>query len=64
MSVTIDCGEGKHTVCSGSGTQPYLIPQEAGPRFFCGCPCHHGGEGVPCSDPVHNDGKVAPDDNT
>lgn len=48
VSVTIDCGEGKHEVCSGSGDQPYLIPQDAGPRFECGCPCHHGGIGVPC----------------
>lgn len=41
MSITIDCGEGKHKTCSGSGTQPYLIPQEAGDRFYCGCSCHH-----------------------
>lgn len=40
MSRTIDCGEGKHDVCSGSGTQPYLIPQEAGKEFSCECPCH------------------------
>lgn len=54
MSLTIDCGEGKHTVCSGSGTDVYLIPQESGDRFYCGCGCHHDRasvKGVPCQDP-------------
>lgn len=40
MSVTIDCGEGRHAVCCGSGSDPYLIPQEAGEEFPCRCPCH------------------------
>lgn len=41
MSVTVDCGEGRHDVCSGSATKTYLIPQLDGERFECGCYCHH-----------------------
>lgn len=41
MSVTVDCGEGKHSVCSGIGTHHYLIPQlNDGEPFKCQCPCH------------------------
>ncbi len=40
MALTIDCGEGKHDVCSGSGTDVYLFPQESGKRFTCACRCH------------------------
>lgn len=60
MGVTVDCGEGKHTICSGRGHTAYLFPQESvpwgEPAFYCGCGCHHDGrEGcVPCSDPVHS----------
>lgn len=54
MSLTVDCGEGKHDLCTGSGDQPYLVPQDAGPRFACGCRCHHDGInglfGVPCEE--------------
>jgi hypothetical protein len=52
MSVTVDCGEGKHTLCGGTGRIAYLFPQESRgydePPFACGCECHHGGQGVPC----------------
>lgn len=41
MSITIDCGEGKHSVCSGYGTHHYLVPQlNDGKEFECACPCH------------------------
>lgn len=55
MSVTVDCGEGKHDLCTGTGRTAYLIPQESRgfdePPFNCGCPCHHdGGLGVPCKE--------------
>jgi hypothetical protein len=39
-TTTIDCGEGKHDLCIGWGTDSYLIPQRAGERFDCGCSCH------------------------
>jgi hypothetical protein len=52
MSVTVDCGEGKHDLCAGTGRTAYLFPQESrdlGQKpFACGCPCHHEGRGVPC----------------
>jgi hypothetical protein len=38
--MTIDCGEGRHLVCSGEGTDVYRIPQEGGVRFACACSCH------------------------
>ena len=47
MSVTIDCGEGRHTACCGSGSDPYLIPQDAGEEFPCRCQCHK-----PAKDPA------------
>ena len=54
MSITVDCGEGKHTVCRGKGRTAYMFPQEDRdydePEFNCGCRCHHGGEGVPCQE--------------
>lgn len=41
MSLTIDCGEGKHDICRGRGKHHYLIPQENdGTEFICSCPCH------------------------
>ena len=40
MSVTIDCGEGKHDLCVGWAKQTYLFPQYDGERFECDCPCH------------------------
>lgn len=55
MAVTVDCGEGKHALCTGSGRTAYLFPQESRshdePPFDCGCRCHHDGrEGsVPCA---------------
>jgi len=53
VSVTVDCGEGKHALCTGRGHTSYLFPQESRelsePPFDCGCRCHHGGgAGVPC----------------
>lgn len=52
MSVTVDCGEGKHDLCTGTGRQAYMFPQEdrwpPDPPFNCGCQCHHDGTGVPC----------------
>lgn len=43
MSVTIDCGEGKHEICRGRGRQHYLMPQyDDGEEFECECPCHDG----------------------
>lgn len=56
MSVTVDCGEGKHDLCSGRGRTAYLFPQESPepdePSFYCGCPCHHNEtSSVPCMDP-------------
>lgn len=52
MSVTVDCGEGKHSLCSGQGRTAHLFPQESRshdePAFFCGCRCHHDGSGLPC----------------
>jgi hypothetical protein len=50
--ITVDCGEGKHDLCTGTGHKAYLIPQESRepdePPFNCGCRCHHDGTGVPC----------------
>lgn len=41
MSLTIDCGEGKHDICSGTGRHHYLIPQlNDGEEFECACSCH------------------------
>jgi hypothetical protein len=42
MSLTIDCGEGRHApVCRGAGTEHYLIPQhDDGTEFVCACRCH------------------------
>jgi hypothetical protein len=40
MSVTIDCGEGRHGLCVGYGESPYLFPQLAGDTFTCACHCH------------------------
>jgi len=60
VSRTVDCGEGKHDLCLGTGRVSYLFPQENRdfdePPFFCGCRCHHEGtvsgfRGVPCADP-------------
>lgn len=52
MAVTVDCGEGKHALCTGRGRIAYLFPQESRgrdePPFYCGCACHHDGDGVPC----------------
>lgn len=52
MAITVDCGEGKHKLCSGRGHTAYLFPQESipldKPAFHCGCWCHHDGTGVPC----------------
>ena len=52
MSITVDCGEGKHDLCVGKGRTAYLFPQESRgtdePPFACGCRCHHDGTGVPC----------------
>lgn len=52
MSITVDCGEGRHDLCSGQGHTAYLFPQESRdldrPPFDCGCRCHHDGRGVPC----------------
>lgn len=51
MSVTIDCGEGRHDVCLGAGTQHYLIPQlNDGERFDCSCGCHRS-DPEPVTDP-------------
>lgn len=56
MSLTVDCGEGKHDLCAGTGHTAYLFPQEsrgyAEPPFNCGCRCHHDGRGVPCKECV------------
>lgn len=45
MSVTVDCGENKHDLCTGTGRTAYLIPQDSRsldePEFNCGCTCHH-----------------------
>lgn len=60
MATTVDCGEGRHQVCTGRGYTAYLIPQDSRrldeAPFYCGCQCHHrglatGGRGVRCSDP-------------
>jgi hypothetical protein len=42
MSLTIDCGEGRHApICRGAGTEHYLIPQhDDGTEFVCACKCH------------------------
>lgn len=52
MSKTVDCGEGRHELCNGTGRTAFMFPQEDRhydePPFNCGCPCHHGGSGVPC----------------
>lgn len=52
MSVTVDCGEGKHDLCVGYGHTAYLFPQDSRdldePPFNCGCVCHHDGRGTPC----------------
>jgi hypothetical protein len=42
MSLTIDCGEGRHApICRGAGTEHYLIPQhDDGQEFVCACRCH------------------------
>ena len=42
MALTIDCGEGKHDVCSGTITgASYLFPQTADePPRPCRCDCH------------------------
>lgn len=53
MSVTLDCGENKHDLCTGTGRQAYLVPQEdrwpPDPPFNCGCTCHHTRDAkVPC----------------
>lgn len=40
MSWTIDCGEGRHDECTGSGDQTFLIPQLDGIEFICSCLCH------------------------
>jgi hypothetical protein len=41
LSLTIDCGEGRHQVCRGAGTQHYLVPQyDDGTEFACACKCH------------------------
>jgi hypothetical protein len=37
--ITIDCGEAKHELCIGWGTEAYNIPQHEG-RFDCVCWCH------------------------
>lgn len=56
MAVTVDCGEGKHTLCVGEGHVAYLFPQESRgsdePPFSCGCQCHHDGRDgcVPCDE--------------
>lgn len=48
MSLTIDCGEGKHGICRGWGTHHYLIPQmDDGQEFECACPCHKRGLAEP-----------------
>lgn len=50
MPKTIECGEGRHDDCRGTGKYAWLLPQldvEAG--FACGCDCHHEpGARVPC----------------
>lgn len=55
MPITVDCGEGKHDLCTGTGRTAYLISQESRgydePPFYCGCHCHHDGSGTPCGDP-------------
>lgn len=38
--MTVDCGEGKHELCIGWGTETYLFPQLDGDRFECRCWCH------------------------
>lgn len=63
MSITIDCGEGKHDLCIGTGRSAYMFPQEdrfpPDPPFYCGCQCHHEGVkgrdgerifGTPCAE--------------
>jgi hypothetical protein len=43
MSLTIDCGEGRHfPICVGTGTERYLMPQDndEGDEFVCACGCH------------------------
>jgi hypothetical protein len=43
MSLTIDCGEGRHfPICTGTGTERYLMPQQNDPNdeFVCACGCH------------------------
>lgn len=54
MPITVDCGEGKHDLCIGTGHTAYLFPQESRkldePPFYCGCRCHHDGTGTPCKD--------------
>ena len=53
MARTVDCGEGRHGQCTGTGRTAYLVPQESRdldePAFHCGCRCHHDGQGVPCA---------------
>lgn len=61
MAKTVDCGEGKHDLCTGRGHTAYLFPQESRdhdePPFYCGCKCHHVSDAkVPCQDPVHQEG--------
>lgn len=57
MAKTIDCGEGKHDLCTGTGTRAWMFPQEDDPDgFACGCACHHAGPngspptGRPCEE--------------
>lgn len=43
--LTIDCGEGKHNLCIGWGTERYPdATRRGGERFTCGCPCHVSGK--------------------
>lgn len=54
MSLTVDCGEGRHNACTGHGRTAYMFPQESRgrdePPFARGCVCHHDGRGVPCQE--------------